>query len=68
MKPFVDSQELANDFNEDEAIWRRYEKKRGRRRFLVLPIRLPEEVLDALDWLAAERECRTTRCVGKQPV
>ncbi len=65
MKPSFDPQELARRFNEDEAVWRRYLQKRGLRRLLGSPSPLPEEVLDRLDWLEAERECRETRRVGK---
>lgn len=65
MKPFIDPQELARRFNEDEAVWRRYRQKCGLRRLLGSPSQLPEEVLDRLDWLDAERECRETRCVGR---
>lgn len=60
-----DPQELARRFNEDEAVWRRYRQKRELRRLLGSPSPLPEEVLDDLDWLEAERECRTTPCVRK---
>lgn len=60
-----DPQELARRFNEDEAVWRRYRQKRELRRLLGSPSPLPEEVLDDLDWLEAERECRKAPCVGK---
>lgn len=60
-----DPQELARRFNEDEAVWRRYRQKRERRCLLGLPSPLPEEVLDNLDRLEAERECRKAPCVGK---
>jgi len=65
MKSFIGPQELAHQFNEDEAVWRCYEHKRGQRRSPGSSIRLPENVLDALDWLEAERECREKRYVGK---
>ncbi|MDH5641233.1 MAG: hypothetical protein OEY28_08060 [Nitrospira sp.] len=68
MKAFIDTQELANNFNEDEAVWRHYEQKRRRRRLLGSQIPIPEAILDDLDWLAAERECRTTGYVGKQAI
>lgn len=66
MRPFINSQALASRFNEDEAVWRRYEQKRGLRRLRGLQTPLPEEVLDALDWLEAEQECRKTPCIGRQ--
>jgi len=61
----VDSQELASRFNEDEAVWHRYEKKRRLRRLLGSQTPIPEEVLDALDWFEAERACREKRYIGK---
>lgn len=62
MKPLVDAQELARRFNEEEAVWQRFEQKR-RIRDSTSP--LPEETLDEIDWREAERECRQTRCVGR---
>lgn len=56
MKPFVDSQELANNFTEDEAVRRRYQQKRGLRLLCGSSRLFPDEVLDRLDWLQAERE------------
>lgn len=64
MKPVIDPQELARRFNEDEAVWRRLAAKRRVRRLLGSRSPLPEDVLDRLDWLEAERECRETRCIG----
>jgi hypothetical protein len=61
-----DPQELARRFNEDEAVWRSYQKKRKeRRRRFKLRSRLGEKLLDHLDWLAAERETRPVRAIGK---
>jgi hypothetical protein len=62
---FAHSQELARRFNEEEAVWRCYERKRELRKLLGSRSPLPEETLDYLDWLEAERECRATRCSGK---
>jgi hypothetical protein len=62
MKPLSDPQELARRFNEDEAVWRRFEQKRS---FRDSASSRPEELLDETDWQEAERECRQTRCVGK---
>ncbi len=64
MRPTVDPRELARRFNEDEAVWRCYEYKRELRRLLGSRSPLPEEVLDNLDRLEAERECREVRCIG----
>jgi hypothetical protein len=61
MKLSSDVQEIARRFNEDEAVWRRFEeKRRGRDSGSAIP----EELLDEIDWLESERECRQTRCVG----
>lgn len=64
MNPDVDLQELARRFNQDEAVWRCYEHKRKLRRLLGSRSSLPDAVLDDLDWLEAERECRETRAIG----
>ncbi|HEY5233851.1 MAG TPA: hypothetical protein VIK35_09995 [Verrucomicrobiae bacterium] len=64
MKAMIEAQELARRFNEDEAIWRAFEKKRALRKLLGSNTPLSEEILDDLDWQAAERECRTVRAVG----
>jgi hypothetical protein len=58
-------QELARQFNEDEAVWRCYETKRNeRRRRFKLRSRRVEKLLDQLDWLAAERQMRPVRAIG----
>ena len=64
MKSNLDAQELARRFNEDEAVWRSYERKRSGRKLLGSRSPLPEVVQDELDWQAAERECRQVRAVG----
>ena len=66
MDSLADPQELVRRFNEDEAVWRHYRQKRELHSLRGLQIPLPEEVLDALDWLEAEQECRKTPCVGRQ--
>ncbi len=60
----IDTSELVQRFNGDEAVWQRYEDKRELRRRLGSQSPLPEALLDYLDWLEAERECRKTRCIG----
>jgi len=60
----TETQKLARRFNEDEAVWRCYERKRVLRRLLGSRSPLSEDVLDDLDWQAAERECRPVRAVG----
>jgi hypothetical protein len=64
MNALLEAQELARRFNEDEAVWRSYEHKRELRRLLGSRTPLPEDILDHLDWQAAERECREARSVG----
>ena len=64
MKAMLEVQELARRFNEDEAVWRSYEYKRMLRRLLGSRSSLSEDILDYLDWQAAERECRAVRAVG----
>lgn len=61
----IDVQERARLFNEDEAVWWRYEQKRAIRRLLGPSPVVPEETRDAIDWREAEREIRQTRCIGK---
>ncbi len=65
MQPFIDSQKLANNFNEDEAVWRRYRQKRGLRLLRGSSRLLPDEVLDQLDRLEAGRECRERQYVRR---
>ncbi len=61
-----DCQKFVHMFNEDEAIWRSYEQKCLMRR-LVNPLSpLPVDLLDAIDWLEAERETRPMRAIGTQ--
>ena len=64
MNSMIHSQEMLRRFNEDEAVWRCYEHKRELRRLLGSRFPPPEEILDYLDWLEAERECRQTQCIG----
>ena len=70
--PFNDVQENVRQFNDDEAVWRCFVKKRARRKLLQRLLRslgspppLSEEDLDRLDWRAAEREARPVRAIGK---
>ena len=66
MDQMADSQELARRFNEDEAVWQRYEYIRRLRLRLGIKSLLSDEVLDELDWIEAARQCRGIWCVGKQ--
>lgn len=69
--PFNDVQENVRRFNEDEAVWRCFARKRALRKRLRRLLRLSassppltEKQLDDLDWLAAEREARPVRAIG----
>ncbi|GDY19063.1 hypothetical protein LBMAG56_04080 [Verrucomicrobiota bacterium] len=64
MNPTIAAQELARRFNEDEAVWRCYEPKRAARQLPSARPSAAEDILDGLDWQAAERECRMVRAVG----
>ena len=62
-----DVHEFVRRFNQEEAIWRRYQEKRAeRRRRFRLRSRVAEKLLDRLDWIAAKREMRRSDCVGKE--
>jgi hypothetical protein len=60
----TDTQELARKFNEDEAVWRAFERSRLERPLFSKNCPLSEECLDALDWAAAEREARPVHAIG----
>lgn len=60
----TDTQELARRFNEDEKVWRAFERKRAWRKLLRSISPLAEKILDDLDWQEAERKCREVRAVG----
>ena len=64
MNPMIETQELARRFNEDEAVWQVFEDKRALRRLLGSGTPLSQDILDYLDWQAAERECRAVSAVG----
>ena len=64
MRAMIETQELARRFNEDEAVWRCYKHKRTLRQLPGSRSPLSEEILDDLDWQAAERECRKARAIG----
>jgi hypothetical protein len=64
MDAMIEVQELARRFNEDEAVWRAFAARRALRKLLGSATSLPDEILDDLDWQAAERETRELRAVG----
>jgi hypothetical protein len=71
ISPSNDVRENVRQFNEDEAVWRCFARRRAQRKRLkrLLPSPEPhapltEEQLDQLDWLAAEREARPVRAIG----
>ena len=66
MMPISDTQEFALRFNEEEAIWQRFQENRLTRRLREADSPLPESALDQLDWLEAEREIRTARAVANK--
>lgn len=59
-----DPQEIARDFNDDEAVWRAFNARKRLREMLGTPLPLDEETADALDWQWAEREARPIRAIG----
>ena len=63
--PARDPQAFVRQFNEEESVWRCFEQKRAVRRLLDAHSLLPEDILDHLDWLAAECEMRVPRAIGK---
>ena len=65
MNSLTDPHELVSRFNEDEAVWRRYQQRRDLRRLRDSSSPFSEEVLDRLDWLEAEGERRVRRYVGR---
>jgi hypothetical protein len=67
MKVMMETQELARRFNEDEAVWRAFERKRALRRLPGAGTPFSEQILDYLDWREAERECRMVRAIGFFP-
>ena len=71
ISPFNDVHENVRRFNEDEAVWRCFAKKRALRKRLLRLLGplvsqppLTKKQLDDLDWLAAEREARPVRAIG----
>jgi len=62
MNSLVDVQELARRFNEDEAVWRCFVRKRAWRERHNSRSRFTEHVLDYLDYLAAELEHDSELC------
>jgi hypothetical protein len=58
----INSQELARRFNDDEAVWRPYKYLRSLRIRSGIESLLPDDVLDELDWIEAQREGRDTWC------
>jgi hypothetical protein len=66
--PLNDVQETVRRFNEDEAVWLCFARKRERRKRLhrllnLLDLSTPLTE-DQLDWLSAKREARSGRAIG----
>jgi hypothetical protein len=66
MTPISDTQEFARRFNEEEAIWQRFQRKRLTRRLPGNDSPMPESILDHFDWLDAESDTRITRAVAQE--
>jgi hypothetical protein len=71
ISPFNDVHENVRRFNEDEAVWRCFVRKRARRKRLLRllgPLAsqppLTKQQLDDLEWRAAEREAGSVRAIG----
>jgi hypothetical protein len=64
MNRLDDVREQVRRFNEDETTWRRFQKRRVSRRLSRSRDTIAEEILDHLDWIAADRECRDLRVFG----
>lgn len=60
---YTDPQALAQQFNDDEAVWRDFESRRLIRSILGKPCSISEKYLDQADWLEAERT-RPVRAIG----
>ena len=61
MKTVFDTQEIARRFNQDEMAWQSFEEKRRVRDSDSI---IPESILDAIDWIEADRGSRQVRCIG----
>jgi hypothetical protein len=59
-----DVHRIVQRFNQDEEVWRLYQRKRIESLLLRLRHRLVSEDADELAWLEAEAEVRASRCVG----
>ncbi|MGI9067210.1 MAG: hypothetical protein ACR2HX_12515 [Pyrinomonadaceae bacterium] len=65
MKPLSDTQEIVRRFNEEEMIYQRFQQKRLARRLSEVASPLPENILDCLELMEAEREARVTQAVAR---
>ncbi len=61
---YPNPQDLTQKFNDDEAVWRAFERRRRIRILLGPSFPNSEKSLDALDWIEAEREGRPVRAIG----
>ena len=57
-------QNLARQFNDDEAVWAAFERRRWLRTILGSPFPDSDKPLDGLDWIEAEREALPVRAIG----
>jgi hypothetical protein len=61
---YSNPQELARQFNDDEAVWTAFNHRRWLRKLLGSPFPDSEKFLEDLDWIEAEREARPVRAIG----
>lgn len=59
---YTNSQDLARKFNEDEAVWRAFDRRCSIRSLLGSVLSVANA--DLADWLAAGREARPVRAIG----
>jgi hypothetical protein len=59
-----DVRERVRCFNEDQAVWQSFQNRRALRRLRRSADPVAEDILDQVDWTAAERECREGRAIG----
>ena len=59
-----DPQKLAQDFSDDEAVWRAFDARKSLRDLFGPKDPLDSEAADALDWMWAERHARPVRANG----
>lgn len=64
MIPLLNTQKIASDFNDNEAVWRAFENRKRLRELFGTPLPLAEEIANAIDWQRAEHHARPVRAIG----